>query len=365
MQKVQLSESEKDLLTVLGKSPDISLKELVNRTKYKRVSSIVRKFEEFREEGILYGPIYDIDFGKLCKNPLRMLCCIVESSQASETVISFLRLIEPLVTVYPVLSPRKEFLNVLFLSSDTAEMRSLLQVLKDSNIITDYIIHVQCYRMVIDNPNFFGDTNPSLDHLLDPCSIPDLSFGNHDTNWTECDINVLPYLRRGYKGGKLIEILKAERKLNKTWTYHQIKYSREKMLKNGLIEKKYCLFPFSLDQCVDFNLFLKTEDENLTQRILYNFARGERVSREYTLFDDWGYIGFGSHPQFLTGLMSKLDKIEEITGREIYQLRSIPDRKSIFNQPPVLNYFDFDKQTLEYPYRVYREKIREKIENED
>lgn len=27
-------------------------------------------------------------------------------------------------------------------------------------------------------------------------------------------------------------------------------------------------------------------------------------------------------------------------------------------------FFDFDEQTLEYPYRIYREKIKEKLESE-
>lgn len=360
--KIRLTESKKELLNVLGKFPDISMKELVNRTQYKRVSSVIRKIGQFQKQNILDGLIYHIDFGRLCKNTLRLLCCIIELNQSYETVALYLQCIEPLITVYPVLSPHRELLNVLFLSSDNVEMTSLLQLLKDNNIITDYITHAFSHKKVIENPNFFGDSNPPLDNLLEPCDIPDLSFGHHDTDWNACDISILPYLRMGYKSGKLIEILKAEKKLNRTWTYEQIKYSHRKMLQNGLIEKKYILFPFPYDNCVDFNLFLRTEDTNVTRRVVYNFARGERVLKEYTFCEDWGYVGFICHPLFLTGLMHKLNQIDEITKKELYQLRSTPDRKHFLKQPPELKYFDFDEQTLKYPYRTYREKIKEKLE---
>jgi len=40
------------------------------------------------------------------------------------------------------------------------------------------------------------------------------------------------------------------------------------------------------------------------------------------------------------------------------------DKEYILVQPPELKYFDFDEQTVEYPYQVYKEKITEKIESE-
>ena len=151
------------------------------------------------------------------------------------------------------------------------------------------------------------------------------------------------------------------------------------MVKNGLIEKKYLVFPFMYDQCTDFNMFLKTEDEELTQRILYNFARGARITKEYVLCENWGYVGFASHPLFLTGIMHKLDKIEAITEKELYQIRSTPDRKEkelyqirstpdrerFFAKPPEFAYFDVDEQTLHYPHHVYEEKIKEKLEHDN
>lgn len=364
MGKTQMTAREKELLTILGEYPGISMKELVIRTQYKRISSVIKKLEQFRERGMIYGPIHTIDYGKLCKNPFCQLFCIIEFAQSFETVVEYLKLIEPLWVVYPVLSSHKELIIAAFFSSDNAETKSLLQLLKDTNIITDYTTRVYSHKRVIENPNFFGDYNPSLDNLLDPCDIPDLSFGCHDTNWSECDISILPYLQVGYKDGKLIEILRAEKKLNKPWTYHQVKYSRKKMVRNGLIEKKYLIFPFSFDQCVDFNLFLNTGDTDMTRRILHNFARESRVTREYVLCEDWGYVGFASHPRFLTGLMHRLDKIDEIKEKELYQLRSSSDR-AFFFQPSELKYFDFDEQTLEYPYHVYKEKIKEKIDERD
>ncbi len=136
------------------------------------------------------------------------------------------------------------------------------------------------------------------------------------------------------------------------------------MLENGLIERRFGLHPFPYDQCVDFELYFKTEDIALTQRIQCNFARGARITKEYSLCEDWGRIGVLSHPRFLTGLMQNLDSIDEITKKELYQLRSIPDRGRIFDQPLVLKYFDVDSQTLKYPYDVYEERIKAKLEED-
>jgi len=338
MRKAHLTESEKELLNVLGKSPGIPLKGLVDCTQYKRLSSVIKKIGQFKKQNLLHGPFYDVDFGKLCKNSFSVLIFVIE------------------------LSSHKEVLIAIFLSSDNAETVSLIQLLKDNNIITDYIVRAYSHRREVENPNFFGDPNPSLDNLLDPCDAPDLSFGCHDTDWNACDISILPYLQMGYKDAKLIEILKEERKLNRIWKYDQIKYSHRKMLKSGLIKKRYVLFPFSYDQCAVFELYLKTEDRAVTRRIQCNFVRGSRVFKEYSFCGDWGRVGFISHPHFLTGLMHKLDQVDEITKKELYQLRSIPDKEHSFDQPLVLKYFDFDEQTLKYPYHVYRERIKEKLE---
>ncbi len=365
VQEHELNDNEKELLTVLGKNPELSLKDLVNCTKYRRVSSVVRKIKEFKELKRIWGPVYCVDWGKLCRNPLHRSFCIIELSENYETVLEYLKLIEPLVWVYPVLSSHRELLNAGFLSSSNMEVKTLLQFLKDKNIITNYIVRARRHRLVRETPHFFGDPVPSLDNLFNPCSIPDLSFGCHDTEWTECDIRTLSHLQGGYESIKLIEVLKKERKLhNREWNYSQIKYSYEKMLKNKLIGKIYYIHPYPLDQCADFFLFIKTEDIEVTQRILYNFARGERIYREYTLFEDWGLMGCICHPAFLFGLMHKLDQIDEIIQKELYHLRSFPPGIAYAGEHSEFKYYDFETQKLEYPYHMFREKIKEKLENE-
>jgi len=365
MKTRDMTEGEKKLLNALGKYPDLSTSELLTHTDYKWTSTVGRKINQFKEKHILRGPFYEIDYSTLCRNPLHLCMCILELNKSYEVVISYLKLIESLKVIYPVLSPHKEVLATLFLSSHSEEMKTLFQLLKDSNIITDYITHFYSSRRMMENPNFFGDANPLLDNLLHSCNTPDMSLKQHDTDWNECDISILPYLERGYKGGKLIEILRAERKMNRTWTYEQAKYSRKKMIKNGLIEKNYMIFPYPYDQCVDFLLFLKpeTEDTWIIQKILCNFGRGGRLYRDYVLCEDWGSIGFICHPSFLTGLMNKLDKIKEIREKKVYQIRSVPPEKYIFVQITNLKYFDVETQTLEYPYHLYKEKIKEKLES--
>ncbi len=365
VQEYQLNDNEKELLTVLGKNPEMSLEELVNRTKYKRESSIVRKIGQFREEDFLWGPTYVFDYGKLCKNPIHRLFCILELGESYETVLEYLRLIEPLEWVYPVLSSHKGLIGAGFLSSDDAEVKALLQLLKESNIIADFTVRVRRCWNVRETPDFFGDSVPSLDNLFNPCEFPDTSFGQYDTEWKECDIRTLSHLHGGYKSIKLIEILKKERNLhNREWKYNQIKYSYEKMCGSELIKKIYYIFPYPLDQCADFFLFLKTEGIELTRTILFNFARGGRIYREYSIYDDWGLMGFICHPAFVVGLMHKLDQIEEIKEKELYHLRSIPPGMCYVGEHSEFRYYDLETQTLEFPYHVFREKIKEKLENE-
>ena len=73
--------------------------------------------------------------------------CFVELGQNYETVIEYLKLIEPLVWTYPVLSSHKELLGVGFLSSNDEKVKSLLQVLKNNSIITDYIVRVRRHQI--------------------------------------------------------------------------------------------------------------------------------------------------------------------------------------------------------------------------
>lgn len=355
-----MSDSEKQLLHIIGKFPEISMKELLTHTKYKWVSTVVKKLEQLKEQGILRGPLYDFNYTTLCRNPFHKLVCILELNQSYETVISYLKLIESLIWIFPVLSSHKMVLQAGFLSSNNAETTALLQLLKDNDIISDYIVRASRCTRIVENPNLFGSPTPSLGGLLNPCELPDISPRQHETEWNECDIRILPHVLRG---AKLIEILREEKKLHRSWTYEQVRYSREKLSRNGMVRKRYIFFPFPFSQCAYFHFFLKTGDTAVTQRILHNFARGERVYKEYSLYEDWGMLVCTSHPLLLIDLMHELDQIDEITNKELYHVRSNSSRYC-HGSPPQLKHYDFENQTLDYPYSIYREKIREKIESE-
>ena len=152
MQPIHLNDNEKKLLTVLGRHPEFSLQELINCTGYTLASSITRKIKQFKEQHMIVGPTYDVDYGKLCKNPVYRLFCIIELEKPLTMVIDYLTLIEPLVWVYPVLSSHKELLAAGFLSSNNEKVISLLQLLKDNNIITDFCTmnyHIMAYGYIV------------------------------------------------------------------------------------------------------------------------------------------------------------------------------------------------------------------------
>ena len=363
MESDYLTDSEKELLTALGKYPDTPIEELLTHISYKWTSTVVKKINYFRKQSLLWGPLYDVNYDKLCKNPLHKLFCILEITEDYRELFPYLELIEPYAWLFPVLSPHREFLIMCYYSTNDKETKALLQLLKDNGLITDYTVRTFCTKRIIENPNFFGGPTPSLDQLLSPCEVADMSLGHHDTDWNECDIRMLPYLVWGHGGEKLIGLLRKEKEYHRSWTYSQINYSREKMIRNGLIEKTYYILPFQLHHCTYFFLSLRTEDEDLTLRALYNFARGERIYKEYVLCEEEGLVFCVSHSSFLTELMSKLDQIREVTGKELYLLRSIW-KSSPVARPPNLEYFDTETQKLEYPYKVYRERIKERIESE-
>ena len=87
-----LSDREKELLTAVGDYPDASTDELLTHTSYKRKTSILRKLNQLKEQDFFAGPVYWIDSGKLCRNPLHRIFCIVETDLSHETVISYLKL---------------------------------------------------------------------------------------------------------------------------------------------------------------------------------------------------------------------------------------------------------------------------------
>ena len=355
-----LSKNERELLNIIGRHPELSPEELLQYTNYKWVGTILRKLKRFKELRLLFGPLYDLNYSKLCKNPFYKLYCIVETNHSPEIVIPYLKLIDSIRLVFPVMSHRKVLLTVYYSSND-AEIGTLFQLLKDHDIITDYTIRVWHSKRMAENPDFFGDINPTLDNLLDPCEIPDMSLKPHDTDWNECDISIIPYLR--YGGHKLIEILRKENKQYRNWTYEQVRYAREKMLKHELIEKAYCTYPIPESQTTHFNLFFEVEDTALTTRILYNFAKGAHMYKEYALCGNGGWIFCLCHTSFLTGLMHSLDQVDEIKEKEIFVLRSNFDKYAL-GMCIELKYFDFDNQTLEYPYKVCRERIKERLEQE-
>ncbi|MBU7041924.1 MAG: hypothetical protein HXS45_14030 [Theionarchaea archaeon] len=356
------NKNEKSLLAVLGKNPEIPLKELVNYTTYKRANSIVRKIVHLKEKRVIFGPKYYIDPGKLCKNPLHSIICVVELEKPYNTVISFLKLIEPLISVYPILTSHKEIVHVAFLSSHDSMVESLLQLLKENNIIAGFTIRIRNKKTCIENPDFSGESVPSLDGLLDSCEFPDLSLGTYTTAWNECDIAVLNQVIRERETPKLIDILREERKRGSPWTYEQIKYSHAKLRATHLMTKTFFISPFPIDQCSDFYLHFKATSMEYTQRILYNFGKGGRLYKEYTLCGEWGRIGCICHPRLALGLMYTLDGIDEITHKELYHFRSF---NHVIEHPggdAVLKYYDVESQTLHYPYDTFRENIKEKID---
>ncbi|MGD2248313.1 MAG: hypothetical protein PVF58_07880 [Candidatus Methanofastidiosia archaeon] len=360
-----MNKNEKKLLTVLGKNPEFSAKELTNHTPYKWESSVARKIKTFKEQKYIMGPSYFLDCGKLSKNPIRKLMCFIELDQPQKTVMDYLQLIKPLEWTYPVLSSRKELLGLGILSSNDIEVEALFHLLKMYGIITDYTIRVRPHKLILENPNFFGDSVPSLDALCDPCEFPDISCGCHTTEWTQCDIRVLSYLHGNTEKTNLIDIMRKEKQVHdKKWGYDQIKYAYRKMCENNLIEKIYFVHPYPLHECADFYLFLKTDDINTTKNIVYNFGRDCRIHREYTLCDKWGLIGCICHPLFVVDLLHKLDQIPEITEKELFHLRSYPPGASFVGQHSRFDCFDIDTQTLEYPYHEFREKILVKLEND-
>ena len=356
-----MNEREKKLLTLLGKHPTMSAEELRIQSDYKWKSTISKKITYFKRHFIVYGPVYFTDYGRLCKNRLNQMYCFIETQEPYDRVVSYLQLIKPLKWVYPIQSPRRTVLDVSLTSSDDSRTKALLQLLKDNYIIQDYTIYSYHCRKITQNPNFSGIFIPRLNNLLEPCEVPDMSLGEHDTRWNECDMRVLPYLETGYKTCRLIEIMKAERNSGYNWTYEQLRYSLRKMIENRLIQKTYIIYPIRAKYCTIFLLYLKAKSPAQIQRILYNFGRESRIYKHYVSSENWGILCCASHPLFYPNLIQRLD-IDEIVEKDLYHLDPVVGLSPL-DLPTELECFDIEKQTLEYPYHVYEREIREKLED--
>jgi hypothetical protein len=59
----------------------------------------------------------------------------------------------------------------------------------------------------------------------------------------------------------------------------------------------------------------------------------------------------------------KLDQIDVIREKELYRVRSLPPGKYWFSSVPDFSDYDFESQTLQFPYHLYREKAKQKLES--
>ncbi|MGD2248218.1 MAG: hypothetical protein PVF58_07400 [Candidatus Methanofastidiosia archaeon] len=83
------------------------------------------------------------------------------------------------------------------------------------------------------------------------------------------------------------------------------------------------------------------------------------MTKEWAPCKDWGYIGFVSHPRFLTELMHKLEKIPEITEKELYQLRSTLERPHI-----LINRLNSNILTMKpRPWNILISRMKKELRN--
>lgn len=360
------------ILQYLGKEPNITNEELAARSTYKNpvyVSAVKRKL---KEEGHVSGPYYDVDLGRMTKNRLTRFIAVLMFRKDYPFIINLLKTIDCFVTLYPVFEQSFKMLIASFVCSDEAGLNRIFDYLLECGILVHYDVYTQKDKWYLRNPAFVDKGSsmiPSLDGLLAPVDIPDVSAGDFcGVPLTQCDLSLIEDLFIGIGGCNLRKIGQYERKREGVLlTYSDLKLSLKKLLKYNIISRYYNVYPIPRQKCSRFILLMRSSQREKTDRLLFNFGKGARIQERLTYWKSlsdntvYGVVQCVCHPSFLIKLLQDLDKYQEIEDKKFYFLRSFPASYWVM-QTITTTYYNPETCTLHYPYAVYLKKIKTALE---
>lgn len=354
---MSLTDPEKNLLTLLGENPSISLSQLQNELPYKRINTVSKKIRDLRRTGYIRGPYYHINLNAVGKNRTHNVFAEIRfDPKQYDLVFQLITSIDCWEWIFPTIQGDTIF--VVYRSNYYTYLTRLLAILKNAELIEYHVCSSQ-NRWFEQNPNFFGTIFPPVTNLFEDVTI-DLAYPRrkHDVEWRFIDLIMMQYLQ--VQTCSVSEIQRTEkREYGRFWRRSKIKYSIEKIINVGIAERKhYNISPYPRGKCYLFLLLIEGDIMDMLQFIV-NFGKGCRIYKAYTMCKDMGFVLCHISPQAGLELANTLEGLSPRIEARCLQLKSVHHAlKKSFND----EHFDFETQRWTFPFATYKEQIEAILE---
>ena len=354
---MDLSESEKNLLTLIGEDSQLSRSQLQYKLEYKRASTVSIKMKDLRKADYIKGPYYHINFNAVGTNYTSNVFCEIRfDPNQYHTVLELVKCIDCWEWIFPTI--QGDTLFAFFRSNYYTYLTRLLTILKNADLI-EYQVHVSQNRWYVQNPTFSGRVFPQVADLFEDVVV-DMGYPEktHTTRWRFIDLKMMQYLQ--VRTCSISEIQRIEKKVyGRFWRRSDVKYSIEKIVSTGAAERKYYnISPYPRDECFAFLLLVEGDALDVL-RFTVNFGKQCRIYKAYTMCRDKGFIWCWASPQIGPELMSVLDRLYPRIQVRCLQVKSAHHAmKKSFND----EHFDLEKQKWKFPFKKYKEEIESLLE---
>ena len=356
---MSLTESEKELLTLIGKDASLSRSQLQHQLKYKRATTVSRKMGDLRKSGYIKGPYYYINLNAVGKNCIHNTFAEIRfNPEQYTTIFQLITCIDCWEWIFPTI--QGDTLFTFFRSNSYMHVNRLLNMLENDRLI-EYRSYSSQNRWFVNNPDFSGTIYPQVPTLFEESDVT-LKYPEreHNIQWQYLDLKVMQYLQ--VRTCSISEMQKIEKRMHKRfWRRNKIKYSIEKIMNAGIAERKhYNISPYPRDECYGFLLVAEGDSQDVLQFVT-TFGEGCRMYKTYTMCEDTGFVLCWTSPQVGPALMKHLDTLRPAIQTRCLQLKSAghgDTLKKSFNE----EHFDFEKQKWMFPFKKYEEEIERILE---
>ncbi len=356
---MMITESEKKLLTLIGKNPSFPRSNLQHELKYKRASTLSNKMSDLRKSGYIRGPYYHINLNAVGTNRIyNTLAEIQFDPEQYDSVFQLITRIDCWEWIFPTIQGDTIF--AFFRSNYSMYLTRLLNILKNAGLII-YRSYSSQNRWFVHNPDFFGSIYPEMTGLFEEVTL-DLVYPERtrDINWRPIDLRMMQYLQ--VRTCSMSEIQRIEKKEREQfWRRRKIKYSIEKIIRAGVAERKhYNIAPYPRGEFYAFLLLVEGDGQDVLKFIV-NFGKGNRIYKTYTMCKDMGFVWCWTSPQVGPELMKRLDNLRPRIQTRCLQLKSVGHHDTLkisFNE----EHFNCEKQQWEFPFKQYEEEIEKILE---
>jgi DNA-binding Lrp family transcriptional regulator len=358
-----IGENDKIILNNLGKDGTISISQLMNRTNYRRKSSVYKRMAKLREEGYLYGPFFDINYNAIGENKLYRVFVFADYHvMHKDAVLEGMKKINCWTMIYPVRTT-EAYLGI-YRCNNWNYIASLFKLMKKWGWLKDYSVHKSEYKWIRTSPDFFGDFIPSQEYQPPRGPIPQYQYYEIEDKMelTKIDLVILKYLSR--RTSRLTEVRDLEYQyFGLKWHYHDLKRSFEKLSKTGiLMGKHYLIFPLPGEMCSLFYLICEGKDVKSTLRMMVHFGEGFRLTKAVIVAKNRLISYFTSHPLLEGKILGLLE--DKVSYANLYGIKTYPSQEMLtqtFNE----SLFDEENQRWTFPYSDYREELKKVKEKKE